>query len=87
MSTSSLCVSIDMHLFFVQVFACQKRKTCKTLSNIYADGAYENQGQFNTVLFLAIAKSTQESGSQQLLMVDIFLVAPEQSLPYGRIEI
>ena len=24
-----MCVSIDVHLFFVQVFACQKRNTCK----------------------------------------------------------
>lgn len=46
-----------------------------------------NQGQINTFLFFAIAKSTQDTGSQQLLMVDIFLVAPEQSLRYGRIEI
>ena len=28
-------VSIDVHLFFVQVFACQKRKTCKKISTIY----------------------------------------------------
>ena len=28
-STFKICVSIDVHLFFVQVFACQKRKTCK----------------------------------------------------------
>ena len=28
-------MSIDVHLFFVQIFACQKRKHAKTLSNIY----------------------------------------------------
>ena len=28
-SISEMCMSIDVRLFFVQVFACQKRKTCK----------------------------------------------------------
>ena len=28
-SISRLCMSIDVHFVFVQVFACQKRETCK----------------------------------------------------------
>ena len=34
-----MCVSIDVQLFFVQVFACQKGKLAKTLPNIYTEWA------------------------------------------------
>ena len=34
-STSKMCVSIDVHLFFVQVLRVKTEKLAKTLSNIY----------------------------------------------------
>jgi hypothetical protein len=49
MSKSNLCESIDMQLFFAQVFACQIQKNCKN----FVKNTHSSQGDYMFPLLLS----------------------------------
>ena len=66
-SISKLCVSIDVHSYLVQIFACQKKKTCKNfVKHIHCKEVIHRNGIFSVQLTATTVKRTLDNKVQTI---------------------